>query len=409
MGRRKYLQIFIGLAALIFLFCLLQRFQVVVDVLLFILKVFSPILLGFIVAFVLNLPMRGLERLWDRLSCLFQKRKKEKKKKNQAIQVKKRLNERLRRPICLLLSIVIILFTLSFLIALVIPEIVKAVVLIVNQAPGYFEQVRDMALKYVDRYPLVRDFLLNLQIDWDAVAKTILGVIGSGTLGVVSGTFGYIINTLGGIFDFIVALIFAIYVLLSKEKLQTQVSALLQAFLPKKAQEVVLHVSQTAHRIFSSFVAGQCVEAVILGSLCVFGMLIFRFPYAVMIGSLVGATALIPVVGAFIGAGVGAFLILMQDPFQALMFILFIVILQQIEGNVIYPKVVGTSVGLPAMWVLAAVVVGGGIGGIAGMLFAVPTVSVLYTLLREYTGKRISKKEETEKAVPPEEQGMKRG
>ena len=162
--------------------------------------------------------------------------------------------------------------------------------------------------------------------------------------------------------------------------------------MPERVRNALFHISSTSHRIFCAFVTGQCVEAVILGSLCTIGMLIFRFPYAAMIGVLVGVTALIPVVGAFIGAGVGAFLILMNDPFQALMFIVFIVVLQQIEGNVIYPKVVGSSVGLPAMWVLAAVTVGGGIGGIAGMLFAVPTVSVLYTLLREATQKRLDKK-----------------
>lgn len=192
--------------------------------------------------------------------------------------------------------------------------------------------------------------------------------------------------------DFVIAFIFAIYVLLSKETLSSQIIRLFQAFLPEKIRNGVLHVASTAHGIFCSFVTGQCIEAVILGSLCAIGMVIFRFPYAAMIGVLVGVTALIPVVGAFIGAGVGAFLILMNDPFQALMFIIYIVVLQQIEGNVIYPKVVGSSVGLPAMWVLAAVTVGGGIGGILGMLFAVPTASVLYTLLREAMRKRLEKK-----------------
>ncbi|MGN1083792.1 MAG: AI-2E family transporter, partial [Lachnospiraceae bacterium] len=171
-----------------------------------------------------------------------------------------------------------------------------------------------------------------------------------------------------------------------------QTKKLFQAFLPERVRNAVLHIAGTSHGIFCAFVTGQCIEAVILGSLCAIGMLIFRFPYAGMIGALVGVTALIPVVGAFIGAGVGAFLILMTDPFQALMFLIYIVVLQQIEGNVIYPKVVGSSVGLPAMWVLAAVTVGGGIGGVLGMLFAVPTASVAYTLLREVTDRRLKKK-----------------
>ena len=154
--------------------------------------------------------------------------------------------------------------------------------------------------------------------------------------------------------------------------------------------------------------AGQCIEAVILGSLCTLGMLLFRFPYAAMVGALVGVTALVPVVGGLIGEGVGAFLILMQNPFQALMFLVFMVVLQQIEGNLIYPRVVGSSVGLPGMWVLAAVMVGGSFGGVAGMLFAVPVASVLYTLLREYTAYRLENKKENEESEGGKKNGARR-
>lgn len=177
-----------------------------------------------------------------------------------------------------------------------------------------------------------------------------------------------------------------------------------RAFLPGRVRLLVLHVTSTSQKIFSAFITGQCIEAVILGSLCSIGMLIFKFPYAGMIGVLVGVTALIPVVGAFIGAGVGAFLILMIDPFQALMFLVFIVILQQIEGNVIYPKVVGSSVGLPAMWVLAAVTVGGSLGGIAGMLFSVPVASVFYTLMGEFTKRQLRKKRRRKKKTGGQEE-----
>ncbi|MCH5272840.1 MAG: AI-2E family transporter [Lachnospiraceae bacterium] len=389
MGRRRFWGVFFAAAGLIVLYCLLQKISLLWAGLRWFLGILSPVFVGFIIAFVLNLPMRGLEKLWDKigsgLNSLFVKRGKKKKNRN--------ISSALRRPVCLLTSILIILLILSAVTALVLPEIGKAVRLLVNGVPGWLERVKEWGIKYAEEYPVISEVISKMNIDWDATAKSLLNLIGTGTLGVVGSTFTSVINTLGGIVDFVIALIFGIYVLLNKETLSEQVKKLLCAFLPERIQNGILHVADTSHGIFCAFVTGQCIEAVILGSLCAIGMLIFRFPYAAMIGVLVGVTALIPVVGAFIGAGVGAFLILMTEPFQALMFVVYIVVLQQIEGNVIYPKVVGNSVGLPAMWVLASVTVGGGIGGIVGMLFAVPTASVAYTLLREVTKKRLEKKQ----------------
>lgn len=409
MGRHRFWSVFFAAAGLIVLYCLLQKLSVVGMALQWIFGLFSPIVLGLIIAFVLNLPMRGLEKMWDKMDGLLRrlfgkKSKTDKKtdaieKSEQKVSVKRteqkqqgKISKALRRPICLLASIVVILAILSAVVALVLPEIGKAVMLLINGVHAVLRKVQTWCLTYAEEYPMIEKFILEMNIDWEATAKSLLGIIGSGTLGVVGSTFMSVVNALGGIMDFVIAFIFAIYVLLSKETLSSQIIRLFQAFFPEKIRNGVLHVASTAHGIFCSFVTGQCIEAVILGSLCAIGMVIFRFPYAAMIGVLVGVTALIPVVGAFIGAGVGAFLILMNDPFQALMFIIYIVVLQQIEGNVIYPKVVGSSVGLPAMWVLAAVTVGGGIGGILGMLFAVPTASVLYTLLREAMRKRLEKK-----------------
>lgn len=354
--------------------------------------------MGLVLAFVLNLPMRGLEKLWNTVGLSVKRffLKRRKRKKAGHLEVKEltlgKVSCMIRRPVCLLLSIVIILLILCGVVALVLPEIGNAIMMIVNGVPEWLDKVQAWCIEYAEEYPFVYESIREFDIDWESTAKSLIGFIGTGTLGLVGSTFAGIIGALGGVIDFIIALIFAIYVLLTKETLSAQIERLFQAFLPKKVRETVLHIARTSHRIFCAFVTGQCVEAVILGSLCAIGMLIFRFPYAAMIGVLVGVTALIPIVGGFIGAGVGAFLILMNDPFQALMFVLFIVILQQIEGNVIYPKVVGNSVGLPAMWVLAAVTIGGGIGGVIGMLFAVPTASVLYTLLKEATGKRLEKK-----------------
>lgn len=419
MGRKRFWSIFLAAAGLIALYCVLQKLSVVGDGLKWVFDILSPIFVGFIIAFVLNLPMRGLENLWDKCELGIKRffiKKKQRKMSRKAmpeeVPVKEvpvevkigKVSSVLRRPVCLLVSIVIIFAILAAVVDLVLPEIGKTVKLLVDGVPDWLKKVKEWCVEYAEEYPMIAETISGLNIDWESTAKSLLGLIGTGTLGVVGNTFAGVISAFGGIVDFVIALIFAIYVLLSKDTLSRQIKKMLCAFLPDKARGTVLHVAETAHGIFCAFVTGQCIEAVILGSLCAVGMLIFGFPYAAMIGVLVGVTALIPVVGAFIGAGVGAFLILMIDPFQALMFVIFIVILQQIEGNVIYPKVVGSSVGLPAMWVLAAVTVGGGIGGIVGMLFAVPTASVLYTLLREAIAKRLVKKEQ-EAELQKEESG----
>lgn len=406
MERRRFWSLFFAAAGLILLYCILQKLSVVGEGLKWIFGILSPVFVGFMIAFVLNLPMRGLEKLWD--SCelgvkrflVTRKRKKEKKNLPEGtvqavdpIEVSiGRVSAALRRPVCLLVSILIIIAILTAVVSLVLPEIGKTVKLLVQGIQEWTVKVTEWCTRYAEEYPVIAETISGFNIDWESTAKSLLGLIGTGTLGVVGNTFAGVIGAVGGVIDFVIALIFAMYILFSKETLAGQIKKLFHAFLPEKVNRTVLHVAETSHGIFCAFVTGQCIEAVILGSLCAVGMLIFGFPYAAMIGVLVGVTALIPVVGGFIGAGVGAFLILMIDPFEALMFVIFIVILQQIEGNVIYPKVVGSSVGLPAMWVLASVTVGGGIGGVVGMLFAVPTASVLYTLLREATQKRLEMK-----------------
>lgn len=417
MGKRRFWSMFFAAAGLIVLYCVLQKLSVVGAGVKWVFGIVSPIFTGFIIAFVLNLPMRGLEKLWDTCELGMKRcfaKKRQKRKKNNSDENKEageptevtigKVSNVLRRPVCLLISIVIIIAILTAIVSLVLPEIGKTVKLLVDGVPEWLEKVKAWCIEYSEEYPMISETISNLNIDWESTAKNLLGVIGTGTIDVVGNTFAGIIGALGGVINFVIALIFAIYVLLSKDTLSRQIKKMLRAFLPDKARGMVLHVAETAHGIFCAFVTGQCIEAVILGSLCAVGMMIFGFPYAAMIGVLVGVTALIPVVGAFIGAGVGAFLILMIDPFQALMFIIFIVVLQQIEGNVIYPKVVGSSVGLPAMWVLAAVTLGGGIGGVVGMLFAVPTASVLYTLLREAIARRLAKKEQ-EAELQKEESG----
>lgn len=386
MEKKRYWSYVFAGAGLIVLFCVLQNFAAVLGFLKAFFGIFSPIILGFMIAFVLNLPMRGLERIWDKIGAKIAGKKKKKPG------VGSKIAAAIKRPFCLLLSILLILLVLSAVLALIAPEISKAVMMIVEETPGYFLKVKNWWISYTEEYPMVSEYIQNMDIDWDETIKNVIGFVGSGTVGVVGSTLMGVINSITGVVNFIIALIFAAYVLFCKETLARQARKILDAFLPERPRKIFLHVVSTAHRIFCAFVTGQCIEAVILGSLCAIGMMIFRFPYAAMVGALVGVTALIPVVGGLIGQGVGAFLILMNNPVQALMFLIFMVCLQQIENNLIYPRVVGSSVGLPGIWVLAAVMVGGGFGGVAGMLFAVPVASVLYTLLREYTGYRLAKK-----------------
>ena len=389
---KKTLYQLAGIAAgVVILYCALQNLTKVTGVIGTVISIFSPVLLGFIIAFVLNIPMTFLEGKWTVLAEKYANTSSAKKKKR----VRKHtacISNTCKRPVCLLLSIAFIVGTLTLVLRLVIPELGKTLALLMQDIPEFIKEVIAWAEANADELPMLAEQIAKLQIDWEKTGKEFLSTVGNSALGIVNFTVTTLSVTFGALVDFIVAFIFSIYVLLNKEKLGAQFQKLLTAYLPEKPRKLCLHITHTAYHVFSRFITGQCTEAVILGSLCAIGMIVFRFPYAAMVGALVGVTALIPVVGAFLGAGVGAFMIFMQDPLQALLFVVYLTVLQQLEGNIIYPRVVGQSVGLPAMWVMAAVAVGGGIGGIGGMLLAVPVASIAYTLLREHVNKRIEKK-----------------
>lgn len=226
---------------------------------------------------------------------------------------------------------------------------------------------------------------MKLELNWSSI-QTSLFEWAKGGVADILGTTATVIGSLASwVVNFTVALVFAIYLLSGKERLKKQYVHLIHAWIPEKFSGIVLHVGNVFVDSFRKFVAGQTMEAIILGSLCALGMWIFRFPYAPMIGALVGVTALVPMVGGLVGGAVGALMILPESITKALLFVVFLVILQQLEDNLIYPRVVGSSMGLPAIWVLAAITVGGSIGGVAGMLFSVPVASALYRLVREAT------------------------
>lgn len=328
-----------------------------------------PLVMGGIMAFVLNIPMSFIERkLWPNTN-------------NPKLQA-------LRRPISLLGAFVFIFAVLSAVVALVLPELMDAIQLLMKEIPKFLVWLEQWVTDNADMFPSLQTWLESLTINWQEVGKNIFNAVSTGAVGVVDGTVSAVMGIFNGTINLMVSLIFSIYILFGKEKLSMQICATLRAFLPEKTYRVILHVCQVAYNSFSNYVAGQCTEAVILGCLCALGMTLLRMPYAPMVGAMVGVTALIPVVGAFIGASVGIFMILMVNFWQAVGFVVFLIILQQVEGNLIYPRVVGASVGLPALWVLAAVTIGGGLGGIMGMLFSVPTASTCYILLKESVQKR---------------------
>ena len=328
-----------------------------------------PLILGAGIAYVVNILMSFYERNWYPAS------------KNAAV-------IRSRRVFCMVLAYLSVVALVVLIVALIVPQLVSCVQILLSEIPGAMTK----AVAFIESLNIVPEDLLAplLAIDWQSKLLSILETLTSG----VSNVMGAVISTVSSVFSALVtgllAVIFSIYVLLERETLRGQFGKLLRRYLSPKWQGRYCYVLHTVDDCFHRYIVGQCLEAVIIGVLCAIGMGLLRLPYATMVGALVGFTALIPVAGAYIGAGVGAFMILTVDPWQAVIFLIFLVILQQLEGNLIYPKVVGSSLGLPGIWVLAAVTVGGGILGIGGMLLGVPLAAAAYRILRDDINSRLS-------------------
>ncbi len=335
----------------------------------------TPIFVGFIMAYVLNILMSFYERHFFP------------KSKNKGI-------IRSRRPICLLGSIFTLLGVMSLVIGLVTPQLIECIKMVIDGIPNAVKTITT----FLNRYDIVPEKIIASlsSIDWKSKIGEFSETIFSGVGNVV--TFAY--TALSSVFSAasatIIGFIFALYLLLDKDRLINQFHRLINKFVPEKHIKKGSHILNVVNDSFHRFIVGQCTEAIILGTLCMIGMLLLQIPYASMVGALVAFTALIPIVGAFIGAGIGAFLIFTDSPSKALVFLIFIVILQQVEGNLIYPKVVGSSMGLPGIWVLVAVTIGGGVLGIPGMLIGVPLVAVIYRLVKEKLNEK-PKEELTEK------------
>ena len=334
--------------------------------------IISPFVVGAALAFILNIPMNFFENKFSKIT--FKKGKK--------------LNKNLVRIISLLLAIIVIGFIITLIVNLILPEIVNVIKLLIENSPKYMTEIKKFAVDITENMPSIRETYQNIDISnakFQDQAKTIL-------TNVLTFSVSFAGNFVGSIINAIVSIVFSIYILTAKDKLKEQSKKFLHAYLNKEKAENIIEIGRTARRIFKNFITGQCLEATILGALSIIGMFIFDIPYAVPIGVLIGVTALIPIVGAFIGIAIGAVLILSVEPVKVLTFIVFILILQQIEGNLIYPKVVGDSVGLPGIWVLVAVAVGGDLFGLIGMLLGLPVASVIYTLVKDNMNKRLVNK-----------------
>lgn len=341
----------------------------------FLLGMIFPFILGGAIAFILHVPMRFIEA---RLTV---------KKAN------------IRRILSLLLTICLVTGILLLVIFVVTPQLLETFRGLQRSIPQFLTDVSGFLEKTFASDPEVLAMIQAVQIDWPQLFADTMEFFRSGAGVVLSGTISAARSIVNGVTSFGIGFIFAIYILLQKETLHRQIRKLILAFLPAKTAEGIFRTAALTYRIFSSFLTGQCVEAVILGMMFFVTMLILQLPYALLIGVLIAFTALIPIFGAFIGLAVGVFLMLMNRPMDALIFTVVFFILQQVEGNLIYPHVVGGSVGLPSIWVLVAVTIGGSAFGIVGMLVFIPLCSVLYTLLREEVNRRLAVKQKKGSAV----------
>lgn len=349
----------------------LQHLNVVARALGWLAGILAPFLLGAAIAFILNVPMRAMER------HLFPNA---------------RRGAGARRPLALVLTLVAVIGVLVLASCVIGPGIRDAVMSIAAQVPVAFDRLYNWLLGLEQYLPQIETWVQDLSIDWKTLSQKAIQLAQSWGGSLLSTGGGLIGGVVSGVSTFVIGLIFSFYILLQKEKLARQGRQVLYGLLPVKQADRFLEVLRLANRTFSSFLSGQCTEAVILGTLFVIAMSIFRLPYAVLVGVLIALTALIPIVGAFIGCGVGALLIAVTDPWKAVVFVILFLVLQQIEGNLIYPHVVGSSVGLPSIWVLAAVTLGGKLMGVAGMLLFIPLCSVLYALFRDFVKGRLAEK-----------------
>ena len=358
-----------------FLVAALWKFDVMLDVLKEIWSILFPFVLGGVIAFVTNVPMSFLEKK------IFTKIKKENK-----------VVGKMARPISLLLTIVLGIGVIALVMFGVIPQLTRTMGTLVMSISDFIPQMQSWIREFSHNNQEIMKLVDQVQFHPDQAIKWGISFLGNGAGNMMNTTVSAVGSIVSGVATFFIAFSFSCYILFQKEKLHIQIRKVFFAFLPKEKAEAFLRICSLTYRTFANFLTGQCLEAIILGCMFCVTLSILRMPYALLIGVLIAFTALVPIFGAFIGCAVGSFLIFMVSPKQAILFIIVFLVLQQIEGNLIYPHVVGESVGLPSIWVLAAVTIGGNLMGIVGMLVFIPLLSVLYTIFREFVYLRLKER-----------------
>ncbi len=355
----------------------LWRFNVVLSVFGFILNILFPFLLGGAIAFVLSVPMARIQKL------LFGRARPGSRA------------EKLSVPVSMVLAMVFVLLILGLVFSVVLPELASTIAMLGNTLPEKIPALLKKVEQIFANHPELIVYIEELEatLNWQEIIDQMLTFFRVGANTMLDSTITVATGIVSGVATFFISFVFACYILLQQSFLKRQMKKLFFAYMKEEHAKELCRICALTHRIFTSFLTGQCLEAVILGVMFFAAMTIFGFPFAVLVGVLIAFTALIPIFGAFIGCAVGAFLILTVDPKQAVLFVIMFLILQQLEGNLIYPKVVGGSIGLPAIWVLAAVSLGGSLFGVLGMLVFIPITSVLYTLLKENVNKRLDEKQ----------------
>lgn len=349
------------------IFAVFRNFMAVLGFLKGVAAIFMPFVVGAAIAFVINVPMRAIEK------GLFPKSRK---------------LDKVRRPLALVLTLLAVVAVVSVVVILVVPQLVDTFRTLGSKVPAFMDKAEEYIEGVFKDYPQIQKTISELSLDWGGIVSSVSGWVQNG----LTSTLDVAASAVNGVVSTFIGFVFSIYILLQKEKLGNQAKMVLYALVPEKPADRVLEIASMASRTFSNFLSGQCLEAVILGCMFAVVMLILRMNYVALISVLIAFTALIPLVGGLIGCFIGAFLIFMDNPVQALVFVIVFLVIQQIEGNLIYPKVVGESVGLPAIWVLFVVTIGGKLMGVAGMLIMIPASSVVYALFREFVVNRLRTK-----------------
>lgn len=373
LSKKTLRNIFLVISGCIILYWLLHETERVRGAIRMVQQLTAPFAVGAALAFILNVPMRAIERKLQGIRKLG-----------------------VRRALAILLTFVTLLLVLVGVVCLLVPQIDQTVESLVATLPDFFRRVETWLTEFLNDNPDLKTWIVENteleSLDLPSLVKNVITAVGNGITTVAQGAIAAVGNVTNAVVDAVIGLVFALYCLSRKEILARQCRRVIYSFLPEHVCDQIVRILRLTNSTFSNFISGQCLEAVILGCMFAVAMAIFQMPYIPLVSVLIAVTALVPMIGAFVGCVLSAFFIMVVSPIQALWFIGLFLVLQQIEGNVIYPRVVGTSIGLPGMWVLVAVSVGGDLMGIGGMLVMIPLTSVLYALMREITDKRLEKR-----------------